>query len=135
MIFIVNANTSRQKESGMKATMKWVLPIGAALSLFALLGVAFFYRLWMGQRFFPAGYDMMRGGSHHLFAMPEASNGWLIFGAVLLIVVLGIIFVASRSQAQPGAEVQREPLDKCPACDADLVPAWKHCPYCGYDLS
>jgi hypothetical protein len=119
----------------MKTTLKWILPIGAALSIIALVGLAFFNRLWMGQRFFPVGYNMMRGGSHHSFVMPGASYGGLILGAVLLTVVFGIIFVASRSKAQSGAQAQPEPLDKCPACDADLVPAWKHCPYCGYDLS
>ncbi len=119
----------------MKTTLKWILPIGAALSIFALFGWAFINRLWMDQRFFPAGYDMMRGSSHHSFVMPGTSYGGVIVGAALLMAILGIIFVASRSKTQPGGEAQPEPLDNCPACDADLVPAWKHCPYCGYDLS
>lgn len=119
----------------MKTTLKWILPIGAAVSIFVLFGLAFFNRLWMGQRYFPAGYNMMRGGSHHSFIMPGASYGGLIVGAVLLLVVLGIIFVASRSKTQSGNESQPEPLDNCPACDADLMPDWKHCPYCGYELS
>jgi len=119
----------------MKNTLKWVLPIGAALTIFVLLGLAFFNRLWVGQRFSPMGYDMMREGSRHSFAMSGASYGGLILGAVLLMVVLGIIYVASRSQTQSGAEAQREPLDNCPVCDANLDHDWKHCPYCGYDLS
>jgi hypothetical protein len=100
-----------------------------------LFGLAFFNRLWMGQRLFTVGYDMMREGSRHSFVIPGASYGGLIVGAVLLIVVLGIIFVASRPKTQSGAEAQPEPLDNCPVCDADLVQDWKHCPYCGYDLS
>jgi hypothetical protein len=119
----------------MKTTLKWVLPIGAAMTIFALLGLTSFNRLWMGQRFSPMGYNMMRGGSHHSLVMPGASYGGLILGAVLLMVVFGIIFVASRSKTQSGAQAQPEHLDKCPACDADLVSDWKHCPYCGYDLS
>jgi hypothetical protein len=85
-----------------------------------LFGLAFFNRLWMGQRLFPVGYTMMRGGSHHSFVMPGASYEGLIVGAVLLIVVLGIIVVASQSKTQPGAEAQPEPLDNCPACNANL---------------
>ena len=119
----------------MKTTLKWVLPIGAAVTIFALLGLTSFNRLWMGQPFFSMGYNMMRGGSRHAFVMPGVSYGGLIVGVVLLMVVLGIIFVASRSKTQSGDEAQPEALDNCPACDADLVPAWKHCPYCGYDLS
>ena len=119
----------------MKTTLKWVLPIGAALSIVALFGLAFFSRFWMGQPYFPMGYNMMRGGSHHAFIMPGTSYGGLIFGAVLLLVVLGIIFAVSRSKTQSGNEAQPEPLENCPACDADLVSDWKHCPYCGYDLS
>lgn len=119
----------------MKTTRKWILSIGAALSIFALFGLTFFNRLWMSQRFFPVGYDMMRAGSHHSFVMPGVTYGGLIVGAVLLMAVLGIIFVASRPKTQPGAEAQPEPLDNCPVCDADLVQDWKHCPYCGYDLS
>ena len=119
----------------MKTTLKWILPIGAAFSIIALFGLAFFNRLWMGQRFFPVGYNMIRGGSHHAFVRSGASYGGLIVGAVLLMVVLGIIFVASRSKTQSGNEAQPEPLDNCPSCNADLVPDWNHCPYCGYDLS
>jgi hypothetical protein len=118
----------------MKTTLKWILPIGAAVSIFVLLGLAFFSRLWMGQQFFPVGYSMMRGGSHHSFVMPGASYGWLILGGVLLVVVLGIILFANRSTTQSGSENQPEPLDNCPVCNADLNHDWKNCPYCGYDL-
>jgi len=119
----------------MKTTLKWMLPIGAAFLIIALFGLAFFSRFWMGQPYLPMGYNMMRGEPHHAFIMSGASYKGLIFGAVLLLVVLGIIFVASRSKSQPGTEAQPEPLDNCPACDADLVSDWKHCPYCGYELS
>jgi hypothetical protein len=119
----------------MKTALKWLLPIGAAVSIFALFGLALFNRFWMGQRYFPVGYTMMRGGSHHSFVMLGASYGWLILGGVLVMVVLGVILFANRSTTQSRAEVQSEPLNNCPVCNAKLEHDWKHCPYCGYDLS
>jgi len=119
----------------MKTTLKWILPIGAALSIIALFGLAYFSRFWMGQPYFPMEYNMMQGGSHHAFTMPGTSYTGFILGIVLLLVVVGVIVGASRSQTQSGNEAQPEFLENCPACDADLVSDWKHCPYCGYDLS
>jgi hypothetical protein len=118
----------------MKTTLKWILLTGAIFSVFILLGLSIFNRFWMGQVFFPiTRYDMMRGGYHHSSVMFGASYGGIV-GAVLVMVILGIIFVASQSKTQSVPDAQPELLDNCPVCDADLEHDWKHCPHCGYDL-
>jgi hypothetical protein len=120
----------------MKNILKWILVVGACLSGLLLMGTLIFNTGWIDQSAIPFGHGMINGGHHSTFG-GWASYGWLIFGVFFcLLVIAGLLLVIrSKPETNPASGVRSDPLENCPACDADLEPNWNHCPSCGYDLS
>ncbi len=79
----------------------------------------------------------MRGGYSHMPYSAWSPFGVLIFGAFILLLIFGILFLVIRSKTKviSATEIASEPLEICPGCGADLEPTWKYCPFCDYDLS
>ena len=120
----------------MKNILKWIIGVGAIFAGLMLMGTLIFNTNLGGQFLSPLGHGMVYGGRHSTFG-GWASYGGLIFGVFFFLLVIGGLFLATRSKPEtdPASDVRRDPLENCPACDAHLEPNWNHCPSCGCDLS
>jgi len=121
----------------MRSILNWLLAFGAILLGLVLAGLLLINRLWIGPYPTPFGRGMMRSGYSHSAFGGWIPYGWLIFGAILLLGVLGVLFLAIRSkpQAVSSSGAPSNPLENCPGCGADLEQNWKYCPFCDYELS
>jgi hypothetical protein len=121
----------------MKSMLKWVLVVGAILFVLLVVGMLIFNFSWMGQSSLPYGHGMMMYGGRHSTFGGWISSGGLIFGGLFFLVVVGALFLVIRSKPENelASADRSNPLEVCPACAENLEPSWKHCPFCGYDLS
>ena len=120
----------------MKSILKWILGIGASLSGLLLMGMLIFNTGWIDQSAIPFGHGMINGGRHSTIG-GWTSYGGLFLGVLFCLLVIGglILAIRSKPETNPASDARPDPLENCPACNADLEPNWNHCPSCGYDLS
>jgi hypothetical protein len=124
----------------MKLTNKWTFVIGGAtigsLLLLAFVGLSF-SRLWSVLYPIRAGHGMMRDGFSHYSSVSGSPLGWLALAAVILLLIVAGIWMASqnapKSEGVPTGRNPDEPL-VCPGCGQDVQSNWNLCPYCGYEL-
>ncbi len=122
----------------MKSILKWILVVGAVLCGLLLMGLLFLNGTWMSQSITSFGHgSMIYGGRHSTFGV-WPSYGGLVWGIIFSLLILGGLFLAIRSRPKTelaSSDQSDDPLKICPACATDLEPNWKHCPFCGFDLS
>jgi hypothetical protein len=121
----------------MKSILKWVLVVGAILFSLLVVGMLGFNFSWMSQPSLPYGHGMMMYGGRHSAFGGWTFSGGLIFGGLFFLVIVGALFLVIRSKPETdlASDARSDPLEVCPVCAENLEKDWKHCPFCGYDLS